>query len=110
MNRSTATRWLAGTHPRPPAPAYILEALSRRLGRPLPAVEAALHHRTGAPREFTARALLTGLAVHALRLEEMHLTRVLDTLAGSGTYTITNAYNLDGTPQRRTIPAMGGLA
>ncbi|MEV7866147.1 hypothetical protein AB0P17_08605 [Streptomyces sp. NPDC088124] len=48
----------------------------------LPAVEAALHHQVGAPREFTARALLTGLAVHALRLEEMHLTRVLDTIAG----------------------------
>ncbi|MFI0772983.1 hypothetical protein ACH4TQ_50450 [Streptomyces sp. NPDC021218] len=47
----------------------------------LPAVEAALHHHTGAPREFTARALLTGLAVHALRLEEMHLTKILDTLA-----------------------------
>ncbi|MFF2923339.1 hypothetical protein ACFVTP_13200 [Streptomyces celluloflavus] len=47
----------------------------------LPAVEAALHHQVGAPREFTARALLTGLAVHALRLEEMHLTRVLDTIA-----------------------------
>lgn len=31
-------------------------------------------------------------------------------LAGTGTYTITNAYNLDGTLQKRTIPAMGGLA
>lgn len=31
-------------------------------------------------------------------------------LAGTGTYTITNAYNLDGTPQSRVIPAMGGLA
>ncbi|WP_329032431.1 hypothetical protein OIE71_06140 [Streptomyces sp. NBC_01725] len=46
-----------------------------------PAVEAVLHHHVGKPREFTARALLTGLAVHALLLEEMHLTRVLDTLA-----------------------------
>ncbi|MFF9853276.1 RHS repeat domain-containing protein [Streptomyces litmocidini] len=31
-------------------------------------------------------------------------------VAGTGTYTITNAYNLDGTPQKRTLPAMGGLA
>ncbi|GGW30570.1 RHS repeat-associated core domain-containing protein [Streptomyces xantholiticus] len=31
-------------------------------------------------------------------------------VAGTGTYTITNAYNLDGTPQSRVIPAMGGLA
>ncbi|MEV8554723.1 RHS repeat-associated core domain-containing protein [Streptomyces glaucescens] len=31
-------------------------------------------------------------------------------LAGTGYYTINNAYNLDGTLQKRTIPAMGGLA
>ncbi|GAB7105116.1 RHS repeat-associated core domain-containing protein [Streptomyces phaeofaciens JCM 4814] len=31
-------------------------------------------------------------------------------VAGTGTYTLTNAYNLDGTLQKRTIPAMGGLA
>ncbi|MFJ8543496.1 RHS repeat-associated core domain-containing protein [Streptomyces sp. NPDC093586] len=30
-------------------------------------------------------------------------------VAGTGTYSITNAYNLDGTLQKRTIPAMGGL-
>ncbi|MGW6740659.1 hypothetical protein ACWGDX_07905 [Streptomyces sp. NPDC055025] len=42
VNRTTATRWLTGAHPRPPAPAYILEALSRRLGRPLTAADAGL--------------------------------------------------------------------
>ncbi|WP_346342917.1 RHS repeat-associated core domain-containing protein [Streptomyces sp. SID5614] len=31
-------------------------------------------------------------------------------LGGTGTYTITNAFNLDGSLQKRTIPAMGGLA
>jgi RHS repeat-associated protein len=31
-------------------------------------------------------------------------------LAGTGTYTIINAYNVDGTLQSRIIPAMGGLA
>ncbi|MCK8678615.1 RHS repeat-associated core domain-containing protein [Streptomyces lichenis] len=30
-------------------------------------------------------------------------------VAGTGTYTFTNAYNLDGTLQKRTLPAMGGL-
>ncbi len=30
-------------------------------------------------------------------------------LAGTGVYAINNAYNLDGTLQKRTIPAMGGL-
>ncbi|MET8682350.1 hypothetical protein ABZW18_33505 [Streptomyces sp. NPDC004647] len=38
----------------------------------LPAVEAHLHADIGAPREFTARSLLIGLAVHALRQGEMH--------------------------------------
>ncbi|WP_066956631.1 transcriptional regulator [Streptomyces lushanensis] len=42
VNRSTVTRWLAGTRPRPPAPAYILEALARRLRRPLAADDAGL--------------------------------------------------------------------
>ncbi|MET9554403.1 helix-turn-helix transcriptional regulator [Streptomyces sp. NPDC006645] len=42
VSRSTVTRWLAGTHPRPPAPAYLLEALARRVGRPLAAVDAGL--------------------------------------------------------------------
>ncbi|MGW7302357.1 polymorphic toxin-type HINT domain-containing protein [Streptomyces sp. NPDC054829] len=31
-------------------------------------------------------------------------------LAGTGVYVINNSYNLDGTLQKRTIPAMGGLA
>ncbi|MGW1018368.1 hypothetical protein [Streptomyces niveus] len=42
VHRSTVTRWLAGTRPRPPAPAYLLEALARRLGRPLPPAAAGL--------------------------------------------------------------------
>ncbi|MGW6459705.1 hypothetical protein ACWF94_27895, partial [Streptomyces sp. NPDC055078] len=42
--------------------------------------------------------------------EQYTISTTEGALAGSGTYTITNAYNLDGTPQRRTIPAMGGLA
>lgn len=46
----------------------------------LPAVEAHLHAATGAPREFTARALLVGLATHGLRQGEMHLTKILHTL------------------------------
>ncbi|GGR85535.1 MULTISPECIES: polymorphic toxin-type HINT domain-containing protein [Streptomyces] len=31
-------------------------------------------------------------------------------LAGTGVYTVSNTYNIDGTLQKRTIPAMGGLA
>ncbi|MEV0323049.1 hypothetical protein ACIBKX_32720 [Streptomyces sp. NPDC050658] len=41
---TTVRRWLAGTQPRPPAPALLLECLSRRLGRPVSAKEAGLTH------------------------------------------------------------------
>ncbi|WP_055533940.1 hypothetical protein [Streptomyces graminilatus] len=41
-DRSMVSRWLSGTTPRPPAPALLLEVLSRRLGRPVGAVEAGL--------------------------------------------------------------------
>ncbi|MBC3843321.1 hypothetical protein GXW82_33210 [Streptacidiphilus sp. 4-A2] len=47
----------------------------------LPAIEPVLHAATGTPRLFPARALLTGLALHALRQEEMHLTKVASSLA-----------------------------
>ncbi|MFK0292897.1 hypothetical protein ACIQU6_20820 [Streptomyces sp. NPDC090442] len=46
---STVGRWLTGTQPRPPAPVYLLEALSRRLGRPLTAAEAGLTMAPPAP-------------------------------------------------------------
>lgn len=41
-DRGTVSRWLSGTRPRPPAPGYLLEALSRRLGWPVTAAEAGL--------------------------------------------------------------------
>ncbi|MFF4097812.1 hypothetical protein ACFYYY_29455, partial [Streptomyces sp. NPDC001834] len=41
-DRSMVSRWLSGTTPRPPVPQLLLEALSRRLGRPVDAVEAGL--------------------------------------------------------------------
>jgi tetratricopeptide (TPR) repeat protein/transcriptional regulator with XRE-family HTH domain len=41
-DRSTVSRWLAGTQPRPPAPAYLLEVFSRRLARTVTADEAGL--------------------------------------------------------------------
>ncbi|WP_249402328.1 hypothetical protein [Streptomyces sp. YIM 121038] len=39
-DRSMVSRWLAG--PRPPVPTLLLEVLSRRLGRPVVALEAGL--------------------------------------------------------------------
>ncbi|MCZ1014105.1 tetratricopeptide repeat protein [Streptomyces noursei] len=41
-DHTTVRRWLAGTRPRPPAPALLLECLSRQLGRPITAHEAGL--------------------------------------------------------------------
>lgn len=41
-DRSLVSRWLAGTRPRPAAAVFLLEALSRRLGRPITAAEAGL--------------------------------------------------------------------
>ncbi|MFC7308087.1 tol-pal system YbgF family protein [Streptomyces monticola] len=51
-DRSTVARWLSGTRPRPPAPQLLLEALSRRLGRPVSAADAGL---TRAPATAVAR-------------------------------------------------------
>ncbi|MCB5164916.1 hypothetical protein LG634_08750 [Streptomyces bambusae] len=42
--------------------------------------------------------------------EQYTVSTTEGSLAGNGTYTVQNAYNLDGTLQTRTIPAMGGLA
>ncbi|WP_234334925.1 putative adhesin [Streptomyces sp. NRRL S-118] len=42
--------------------------------------------------------------------EQYTISTAEGAVAGTGTYAITNAYNLDGTLQKRTIPAMGGLA
>lgn len=43
-DHSTISRWLAGAQPRPPAPAFLLEALARRLGRPVTSRDAGLTH------------------------------------------------------------------
>lgn len=41
-DHSAVSRWLAGTQPRPPAAAFLMEILARRLGRPLTAHDAGL--------------------------------------------------------------------
>ncbi|MGW2184447.1 hypothetical protein [Streptomyces sp. NPDC001719] len=53
-DRSSVSRWLSGTTPRPPAPIVLLEALSRRLGRPVTVYEAGL---TSAPAHAAASDL-----------------------------------------------------
>ncbi|MEU0990406.1 hypothetical protein [Streptomyces sp. NPDC005953] len=70
VNRSTATRWLTGTRPRPPAPTYILEALSRRLGRPLAAADAGL---TRTPGRIPAWSWTANPVDHLARLTHSQL-------------------------------------
>ncbi|MER6913427.1 hypothetical protein ABT354_17310 [Streptomyces sp. NPDC000594] len=41
-DRSSVSRWLTGVRPRPPAPQFLLEALSRRLDRPVTPEQAGL--------------------------------------------------------------------
>ncbi|MGW0769252.1 hypothetical protein [Streptomyces sp. NPDC002676] len=50
-DHTTVRRWLEGMRPRPPAPALLLECLSRQLGRPITAQEAGL---TDAPAGVVA--------------------------------------------------------
>ncbi|MFI1523639.1 hypothetical protein [Kitasatospora cineracea] len=47
--RASVSQWLHGTRPRPPAPAFIAEALSRRLGGPVTLHEAGLADEGGEP-------------------------------------------------------------
>nr|WP_239149472.1 polymorphic toxin-type HINT domain-containing protein [Streptomyces sp. SID12501] len=48
--------------------------------------------------------------VYRVLNEQYTVSKTEGALAGTnGTWTIANAYNVDGTPQKRTIPAMGGL-
>ncbi|MDQ0950330.1 RHS repeat-associated protein [Streptomyces phaeochromogenes] len=48
--------------------------------------------------------------LYRVQNEQYTISKTEGALAGTnGTWTIANAYNLDGTLQKRTIPAMGGL-
>ncbi|MGW6456621.1 hypothetical protein ACWF94_11985 [Streptomyces sp. NPDC055078] len=85
MNRSTATRWLAGTHPRPPAPAYILEALSRRLGRPLAAAAAGL---TLAPARIPDWSWEADPVHHLAKLTDSQLDPSRGKLLGADVYSL----------------------
>ncbi|MFD9427492.1 MULTISPECIES: hypothetical protein [unclassified Streptomyces] len=85
MNRSTVTRWLAGTHPRPPAPAYILEALSRRLGRPLAAADAGL---TRAPARIPDWSWEADPVHHLAKLTHSQLDPSRGKLPGAEVYSL----------------------
>ncbi|MGA5275455.1 hypothetical protein ACPCKL_16960 [Streptomyces cellulosae] len=69
--QTVVSRWLNGTQPRPPAGTYLLEALSRRLGRCVTAHEAGL---TQAPAKAGGLPALSW---------EAHPVQILAKLAGS---------------------------
>ncbi|MGW2277828.1 hypothetical protein [Streptomyces sp. NPDC001770] len=48
-DHTSVSRWLAGTQPRPPASTFLLETLSRKLGRQITAQEAGLTRAPAAP-------------------------------------------------------------
>ncbi|MFE3121366.1 hypothetical protein [Streptomyces niveus] len=85
VNRSTVTRWLAGARPRPPTPAYILEALSRRLGRPLTAADAGLTRAPTRTPDWSWEAD----PVHQLaKLTHSQLAPDRDTILGADVYSV----------------------
>ncbi|GHE05673.1 tetratricopeptide repeat protein [Streptomyces alanosinicus] len=63
-DRTTISHWLAGSRPRPPVPALVAEALSRRLGRTVPIQDTGLLDTRTPDRG--ARALPEGSAVERL--------------------------------------------
>ncbi|WP_328550885.1 helix-turn-helix transcriptional regulator [Streptomyces sp. NBC_00366] len=71
-DRSTVSRWLSGTTPRPPVPAFLLEALARRLGKPITAYDAGL---TSAP----ARTAMSDLSWEADPLRKLAILTSTDT-------------------------------
>ncbi|MFD6340231.1 hypothetical protein [Streptomyces sp. NPDC060131] len=84
--RSTATRWLTGAHPRPPASAYILEALARRLGRPLAAADAGL---TRAPARIPDWSWEENPVHHLAKLTHSQLDPSRGRFLGADVYSLT---------------------
>lgn len=70
-HHTTVRRWLGGTRPRPPAPALLLECLSRRLGRPITAEDAGL---TDAPASFVDPSWQAGTINKLTQLAHAELT------------------------------------
>ncbi|MEV0186734.1 hypothetical protein AB0I54_47295 [Streptomyces sp. NPDC050625] len=75
---STVRRWLAGTTPRPPAPALVMECLARRLGRPVTAYEAGLSNTPLSPADpsFDADADPLRLLVRLIETDPDGLTNL----------------------------------
>lgn len=84
-DRSTVVRWMAGTTPRPPAPQFLLETLSRRLGRPVNAVEAGLSRTPATVLDLSWEANPVRKLAELTRAELSPTSRVL---LGTGVYSL----------------------
>ncbi|MEV6946758.1 hypothetical protein AB0N07_33285 [Streptomyces sp. NPDC051172] len=97
-DRTTVAHWLAGSRPRPPVPALVAEALSRRLGRPVLLQDAGLldtrqpGHGAGAPSG-------EGSAVD-------HLDRILQD-TDRRRLALVGAYSLAALAMASPLPAAG---
>ncbi|EWC64177.1 putative transcriptional regulator [Actinokineospora spheciospongiae] len=50
-DRTAVAHWLSGSRPRPPVPEFVAQALSRRLGRPVPVADTGLRAASACPAE-----------------------------------------------------------
>ncbi|NGO69894.1 hypothetical protein G5C65_16325, partial [Streptomyces sp. SB3404] len=82
-DRSAVARWVHGTRPRPPVPQYLLEALGRRLGRPVTAQEAGLSQ---APATALDASWDADPLRNLTRLARSELTPHQGALAAAGAY------------------------
>ncbi|MFS0693862.1 hypothetical protein [Streptomyces nitrosporeus] len=82
-DHTSVSRWIAGTQPRPPTSTFLLEALSRKLGRRITAQEAGLTRAPAAPLVLSWQ----DDSLHRLdRLVEFELDPARVHLLEAGTY------------------------
>lgn len=102
-DHSAVSRWLAGARPRPPAPAFLLEALTRRLGRPVTARQAGL---TSVPDLLPDPPEEADPLRALARLAETELDPVERRLSGAAPFRLTALAVPEPPPPRRARPAV----
>ncbi|MEU9184180.1 hypothetical protein AB0D14_06350 [Streptomyces sp. NPDC048484] len=93
-DRTTVAHWLTGSRPRPPGPALLVEALSRRLKRPVTAADAGL-----------AKSYPPHTTLHRLTLDEPAAVRTLSALLRAET-AINRRHSADAAYMPFAVPAL----
>lgn len=102
-DRSMVSRWLSGTTPRPPVPALLLEALSRRLQRPVGPVEAGLSR---APSEVLDLSWVADPLRRLSALTSADLDPARRQLLGAGVFSLAAlAVPASGQPRENALTA-----